>query len=210
MAERPPPNMRPPTNRGVQPRSNLSHQRHHHSSSNGSNHHSNSNNNTGAGVGAAATATAAPLPPPPTATTTTITTNSGVRRNLFQSQLTRRPTPTSTGSAETLRLGDNNVDVLSDTSEIVVRDKNGDFEIGDPPTPPLEDPEDGGLDEAQENEQERRRLADAVKHHQINLSRMPAQPEEVMEILRASMRAQVASLAEDNWMYEAEEQSHLQ
>ena len=75
--------------------------------------------------------------------------------------------------------------------------------------------------------EERRRLADAVRHHQINLGRMPAQPEgkrlhivlclfmyanvmvvlsqEVIETLRASMRAQVASLAEDNWMYEAEE-----
>lgn len=83
---------------------------------------------------------------------TAATTNAGVRRNLFQSQLTRRPTPTSSTSGETLRLGDNNVDVLSDTSEIVVRDKNGDFDIGDPPTPPLEDLEDAGLDEAQENE----------------------------------------------------------
>ncbi|KAJ1329489.1 hypothetical protein MN608_06225 [Microdochium nivale] len=195
MADRPPQNMRPPTNRGAPSRQNLSH--HQHSSSNGSNHGSSSNNNVGAGAGAVVGATAA-------------TTNAGVRRNLFQSQLTRRPTPTSSTSGETLRLGDNNVDVLSDTSEIVVRDKNGDFDIGDPPTPPLEDLEDAGLDEAQENEQERRRLADAVKHHQINLSRMPAQPEEVIETLRASMRAQVAALADDNWMYEAEEQPRMQ
>jgi hypothetical protein len=75
----------------------------------------------------------------------------GVRRNLFQSQLTRRPTPTSSNSAETLRL---DVDVLSDTSEIVIRDKNGEFEVGDPPTPPLEDPEEGALDDAQESERE--------------------------------------------------------
>ncbi|KAI1214891.1 uncharacterized protein F4807DRAFT_404939 [Annulohypoxylon truncatum] len=78
----------------------------------------------------------------------------GIRRNLFQGQLTRRPTPTTTSSnasAETLRLGD--VEVLSDTSDIVIRDKNGEFDVGDPPTPPPDDPEeDGGLDDAQESQ----------------------------------------------------------
>lgn len=90
-------------------------------------------------------------PPNRTARTNTI----GVRRNLFQSNLTRRPTPTNSGSSnnstETLRLGD--VEVLSDTSEIVIRDKNGEFEVGDPPTPPPDDLDDGGaLDDAQESE----------------------------------------------------------
>ncbi|KAI1377420.1 hypothetical protein F4677DRAFT_444648 [Hypoxylon crocopeplum] len=140
------------------------------------------------------------------------TNTSGVKRNLFQGQLTRRPTPTtssSNDSAETLRLAD--VEVLSDTSEIVIRDKNGDFDVGDPPTPPLDDPEEGGtLDDAQESERERQKLAEAVKHHQINLNRTPAQPEEVLEALRASMKAQVAALAEDNWMYEPEEQIRMQ
>jgi hypothetical protein len=65
-----------------------------------------------------------------------------------------------------------------------------------------------------------------VKHHQININRTPAQPEgkeeglvnsdsssgltapaiEVLDALRASMKAQVAALSEDNWMYEPEEQ----
>jgi hypothetical protein len=54
-----------------------------------------------------------------------------VRRNLFHQHLSRRPTTSSTStSAETLRL---DIEPESDTSEIVVRDKNGDFEIGDPP-----------------------------------------------------------------------------
>jgi hypothetical protein len=66
---------------------------------------------------------------------------SSVRRNLFQSQLTRRPTPTgsSSNSTETLRL---DVDVLSDTSDIVVRDKNGELELADVPTPPPDDADD--------------------------------------------------------------------
>ncbi|KAI2623331.1 hypothetical protein GGR54DRAFT_48043 [Hypoxylon sp. NC1633] len=140
------------------------------------------------------------------------TNTTGVRRNLFQGQLTRRPTPTtssSNNSAETLRLAD--VEVLSDTSEIVIRDKNGEFDVGDPPTPPLDDPEEArALDEAQESERERRKLAEAVKHHQINHNRTPAQPEEVMDALLASMRAKVTALAEDNWMYEPEEQLRMQ
>ncbi|CAJ2508007.1 Uu.00g091930.m01.CDS01 [Anthostomella pinea] len=133
----------------------------------------------------------------------------GVRRNLFQSHLKRRPTPTtsSSNSAETLRL---DVDVLSDTSEIVIRDNNGDFDVGDPPMPPLDDPDEVALDDAQENERERQKLAEAVRHHQINHTRTPAQPEEVLEVLRASMRAKVAALGEDNWMYEPEEQSLAQ
>ncbi|KAI0598037.1 hypothetical protein F4775DRAFT_206710 [Biscogniauxia sp. FL1348] len=159
----------------------------------------------------------------------------GVRRNLFQSQLTRRPTPTTTGPSSTSAGGNHHsssassgngidcsssnnnnnnnsnkaallrldVEVLSDTSEIVIRDKNGDFEMGDPPTPPLEDLDEVVLDDAQENERERQKLAETVRHHQIN--RTPAQPEEVLEALKASMRAQVIALAEDNWMYEPEE-----
>lgn len=93
----------------------------------------------------------------------------GVRRNLFQSQLTRRPTSTETtraggggpasaaattsstsASAEPMRL---DADVLSESSEIVVRDKNGEFEVEDPPTPPMDEPDDdAALDDAQENE----------------------------------------------------------
>jgi hypothetical protein len=117
----------------------------------------------------------------------------GVRRNLFQSQLTRRPTPTSSNSTETLRL---DIDVLSDTSEIVVRDKHGEVELGDLPTPVFDEPDDATMEEKQENEsesftsvyllpvghqltsppEERQRLADAVVHHR-NQNTVPDQPE---------------------------------
>ncbi|KAM0373260.1 hypothetical protein HYE67_006958 [Fusarium culmorum] len=130
--------------------------------------------------------------------------SAGVRRNLFQSQLTRRPTAGSTStSAETLHL---DVDVLSDTSEIVVRDKHGEIELGDPPTPMMDDEDEIPLDNAQECEKERQRLAEAVKHHQINRHDVHEQPEELIEAVRASLRAKVAALSEDNWMFEPEEQ----
>ncbi|KAI1827942.1 hypothetical protein F4861DRAFT_491772 [Xylaria intraflava] len=127
-----------------------------------------------------------------TRTTRAGTSIAGVRRNLFQSQLTRRPTSgdaprqgagttsaagtvSSSDSAGSMRL---DVDVLSDSSEIVIRDQNGEFEIGNPPTPPLDDIDDEPvLDGAQENERERHKLAEAVRHHQVNHTCMPAQPE---------------------------------
>ncbi|KAK9420307.1 hypothetical protein SUNI508_06576 [Seiridium unicorne] len=140
----------------------------------------------------------------PSNNSTSSSSSGNVRRNLFQSQLTRRPTPTSSTSGETLRL---DIDVLSETSEIVIRDKNGEFEVGDPPTPSMDEgSEEGAVDEERENKRERRKLAEIVRHHQ----KAPAQPEEVLEALRASMRAQVAALAEDNWMYEPEEEMRPQ
>lgn len=128
---------------------------------------------------------------------------SNVRRNLFQSQLTRRPTPTSSSaSAETLRL---DTDAQSESSEIVIRDQNGEIGLGNPSTPPLDDPDEVALDTKQENEKERQRLAEAVKQHQIDQNSVPAQPEELLEAVRASLRAKVAALTDDNWMFEREE-----
>jgi hypothetical protein len=80
----------------------------------------------------------------------TTSRSTGVRRNLFHGQLSRRPTTSSTStSAETLRL---DVEPGSDTSDIVIRDKNGDFEIGDPPMQSLDEQEEGGHGDAQEDE----------------------------------------------------------
>ncbi|KAL5319801.1 hypothetical protein ACEPPN_012858 [Leptodophora sp. 'Broadleaf-Isolate-01'] len=108
--------------------------------------------------------------------------STGVRRNLFQQHLTRRPTTSSTStSAETLRL---DVDHESDSSDIVIRDKNGEFEIEDLPIQPYDEQDEGGSGEAQEDEK-------------------------LLEAVRASLRAKVNALAEDNWMYEAEEDAAI-
>ncbi|TVY48012.1 hypothetical protein LOCC1_G001066 [Lachnellula occidentalis] len=100
-----------------------------------------------------------------------------VRRNLFHQHLSRRPTTSSTStSAETLRL---DIEPESDTSDIVIRDKNGEFEIGDPPMGSFDEQEDGNGDAHED--------------------------EKLLEAVKTSLRAKVAALAEDNWMYEAEE-----
>ena len=76
--------------------------------------------------------------------------SSGVRRNLFQGQLTRRPTPgSSSNPTESLEL---DVEVLPGSSEIVVRDQHGEVELGDPPTPEMEEQDQMALDDRQETE----------------------------------------------------------
>jgi len=136
--------------------------------------------------------------------TSTSRSTTSVRRNLFHQHLSRRPTTSSTStSAETLRL---DVDTEPESSDIVIRDGNGDFEIGDPPLQSLDEPEERVQGEAQEDEKERRRLADAVKHHQRDRNRAPSEPAELLEAVKSSLRAKVSALSEDNWMYEAEEE----
>ncbi|KAK3328406.1 hypothetical protein B0T19DRAFT_442306 [Cercophora scortea] len=138
--------------------------------------------------------------------------SSSVRRNLFQSQLTRRPTAGSSSSAPEptttsttgMRL-DADVAPWDSSSDIVIRDKNGEVELGDPPTPPIDEPDEVTLDARHENERERERLAEAVKQHQIDQNSMPVQPDELLEAVRASLRAKVAALSEDNWIFEREE-----
>ncbi|KAG6035346.1 hypothetical protein E4U41_006113 [Claviceps citrina] len=123
------------------------------------------------------------------------------RPNLFRRELTRRPTAGSSTSSDTVRL---DVEVLSDTSEIVVRNQQGEIELGDPPTPAYEETDEQAEDR-HETEKERQRLAEAVKHHGVNHSSVPDQPEELLEAVRASLRAKVAALADDNWMFEPED-----
>jgi hypothetical protein len=78
------------------------------------------------------------------------TRSTGVRRNLFHQHLSRRPTTSSTStSAETLRLDG---EQESETSDIVIRDRNGDFEIADPPMEPLDEQDEGGHEDFKEDE----------------------------------------------------------
>ncbi|KAK4189633.1 hypothetical protein QBC35DRAFT_379826 [Podospora australis] len=110
------------------------------------------------------TTSSAPPGPPPSA--------ASVRRNLFQSQLTRRPTAppgttTTSSSSSSSSSSSTQQPASSDLSgDIVVRDQNGEIELGDPPTPPIDDAEEiETLQAEQENERERKRLAEAVKQH---------------------------------------------
>lgn len=89
--------------------------------------------------------------------TSSSTLASNVRRNLFQGNLTRRPTGGSAStSTETLRLDAGSAgggdEEAPESSDIVVRDRNGEVQLGDPPLPVVEDPEEVAPDARQENE----------------------------------------------------------
>lgn len=88
-------------------------------------------------------------PDAPVARTRSTLAASTARPNLFRGQLTRRPTATSSNSADTLRL---DVDVLSDSSEIVVRNQQGEIELGDPPSPMPEEQDDKSEDKDEPEE----------------------------------------------------------
>lgn len=86
--------------------------------------------------------------------------NASVRRNLFQGQLTRRPTgagpnETGPGRLDGQYVGLAGMEVEEDesaSSDIVVRDKNGDVELDEPPALVVDDPDEIVLDMRQENE----------------------------------------------------------
>lgn len=83
-----------------------------------------------------------------------------VRRNLFQSQLTRRPTPSSSNSAETVRLEG---ETSRESTDIVPRDHNGNHILEFPPTLALlDDGDEPPPDEHQELESEIARVKDAL------------------------------------------------
>ncbi|OHE95414.1 hypothetical protein CORC01_09286 [Colletotrichum orchidophilum] len=113
-------------------------------------------------------------------------------------------------AGETLRL---DIDVLSDggppsamgPAEIVVRDEHGEIELGELPTLVFDEADEAAaMDDREESKKERQRLAEAVKQHQVNHTAVREQPEELLEAVKASLRAKVSALADDNWMYEAE------
>lgn len=83
-----------------------------------------------------------------TASRSVATGNSSVRRNLFHHTLSRRPTSASTStSATTLQEGSQD-----ESSDIVVKDNNGSYQVQVPLLPPID--EDQAQEEDSGNEKE--------------------------------------------------------
>ncbi|KAJ4423533.1 hypothetical protein N0V82_001858 [Gnomoniopsis sp. IMI 355080] len=143
-------------------------------------------------------------------------------RALFRSQLTRRPPPKHGLAGGVDADGDTVVadEEDQDVDGIVVRNLNGDFELEEPPSLVVDDPEEIVLDMRQENEseyctrcmwsereadlfiaEERQRLADAVKQHQSQQNRVPAQPEAAKMKLQSFLRllGQVYEQKSQHW-----------
>ncbi|KAM3504671.1 hypothetical protein MY10362_003414 [Beauveria mimosiformis] len=148
------------------------------------------------------------------------------RDRLFRSHLIRRPTggggggggATSATSASSAAAAATHADAAAhlaaekqqqqlqaERCEIVVRNHNGDIDLEGSPVVSLDDIDEMALEARHETEQERQRLAEAVKQHRINHTAVPDQPEELLEAVRASLRAKVNALADDHWMFDPED-----
>ncbi|KAK7520945.1 uncharacterized protein IWZ02DRAFT_273542 [Phyllosticta citriasiana] len=153
------------------------------------------------------------------------TTASGMRRNLFNSTLSRRPTApstTSATSATTLHLADVDDEegeegegrqgvMLERDRDMVARDEDGNYRLDMPLLGPLPS------DEESEEKEAKTHLVETYRRHQ-----QQTHPEgtgkkgdeerencslctELQDTLRASLQAKLDSLEEDKWMFEAED-----
>ncbi|QYT05700.1 hypothetical protein H0G86_012584 [Trichoderma simmonsii] len=142
----------------------------------------------------------------------------GSKTSLFRSHFIRRPNAATSADPEGVVRQDGETQQQQQqqqqqseaAAELVVRDQHGEVEIGNPPTPVVDDEEElQALEYQQENEREKQRLAEAIRHYQISHSSMADQPDALFEAVRESNRSKVSALAEDNWMFEPEEQPRI-
>ncbi|UKZ83438.1 hypothetical protein TrVFT333_011246 [Trichoderma virens FT-333] len=124
----------------------------------------------------------------------------GSKTSLFRSHFIRRPNAASS-DPEGVRA---DVEMQqSETADLVVRDQHGEVEIGNPRR------RWWMTRRSCRRWREKQRLAEAIRHYQISHSSMADQPDALFEAVRESNRSKVSALAEDNWMFEPEEQPRI-
>ncbi|KAL2045420.1 hypothetical protein ABVK25_012105 [Lepraria finkii] len=133
----------------------------------------------------------------PAALRATASSTANVRRNLFHHQLSRRPTSSATSTTATTLQGS----LHDDSSDIVVKDRNGKYDIQVPLLPPLDEEQAQEEEVASEKEKLDARLLEMYKDRSLQ----PSEPAELLTAVQASLRRKVASLDDDNWMFEAEQ-----
>ncbi|KAF6241547.1 hypothetical protein HO173_000258 [Letharia columbiana] len=134
-----------------------------------------------------------------TASRSAATGTSSVCRSLFHHTLSRRPTSASTStSATTLQEGSQD-----ESSDIVVKDRNGNYQVQVPLLPPLDEDQAQEEDSGNEKEKLDARLLEMYRDRSLQ----PHDPAELLNAVHASLRRKVASLDEDNWIFEAEQES---
>ncbi|KAL9641042.1 MAG: hypothetical protein Q9204_000355 [Flavoplaca sp. TL-2023a] len=131
-----------------------------------------------------------------------------VRRNLFHNHhLIRRPTGATVAGATTASNVSSSsttmpeVSRYDDTSDIVMRDHNGDPQYQMPQLSlPMVDEQNGSGGTEEEKERLEERILETYKSRSL----VPGDKAELLSAIQASLRRKVAALAEDNWKYEAE------
>ncbi|KAL8899346.1 MAG: hypothetical protein Q9207_006247 [Kuettlingeria erythrocarpa] len=142
----------------------------------------------------------------PTASRAPTGTNANpARRNLFHSHLIRRPTgSTTSGSTATSNAAPSPELRYDDSSDIVMRESNGEPQVQMPQLLSLDveqaaEGNNGGL------QNENQRLEDQLIETYKSRNLVPGDKTELLTAVQASLRRKVASLDDDNWMFEAAE-----
>ncbi|KAL9129858.1 MAG: hypothetical protein Q9217_001813 [Psora testacea] len=130
-------------------------------------------------------------------TRATATSTAGVRRNLFHHHLSKRPTSASTTTSTTTL----QETIHDDSNEIVAKDSNGNFKLQVPVLPPVEDDQAQEEDMGSERDKLEARMLELYKDRNLQ----PGEPAELMSAVQANLKRKVASLDDDNWMFEAEQ-----
>lgn len=116
----------------------------------------------------------------------------GSKTSLFRSHFIRRPNAATSADPEGVVRQDGETSSQQQqqseaVAELVVRDQHGEVEIGNPPTPVVDDEEElQALEYQQENEREKQRLAEAIRRYQISHSSMADQPDGELNRIRNS------------------------
>ena len=160
-------------------------------------------------------------------------TGSNVRRNLFSSTLSRRPNGNPSASTSTSTVHSSNTEDQTTAADIVVRDEHGNYKLDLPQGTPI--PRDEAREERGQfgvlsevttttnltfwSEVENRLIETYMKHQQhiepngkqrdevkcYTTTLTTGQAQELKATLQASLQAKVASLDDDNWMFEKDD-----
>ncbi|KAF6223432.1 hypothetical protein HO133_000275 [Letharia lupina] len=119
-----------------------------------------------------------------TASRSAATGTSSVCRSLFHHTLSRRPTSASTStSATTLQEGSQD-----ESSDIVVKDRNGNYQVQVPLLPPLDEDQAQEEDSGNEKEKLDARLLEMYRDRSLQ----PHDPAELLNAVHASLRRKAA------------------
>ena len=131
----------------------------------------------------------------PTSSRSIVGGTTNVRRNLFHHQLSRRPTSASTSTSGTTL----QEPLHDDSSDIVMKDRNGNYQVHVPTLPPLD--EDHAHEHGEiETEKLDARLLEMYKNRNLQ----PSEPAELLNALQKSLRREVLTLDDDKWKFEGE------
>lgn len=107
------------------------------------------------------------------------TSATGVRRNLFHHSLSRRPTGGSSKSSTASTVAEEPA-IHDDSAGIVVKDRNGNFQVTVPTLPPMDDEQAAEEEDGVEKEKMEMRLLEMLRNKSLQAGEPPGEYWEVV------------------------------